>query len=97
VVIVTEFANNVATASAMMPVVAALSIAMGADPMMLALPAALAASLGFMLPAGTGPNAIAWATGRIRIEQMVGAGFVLDLVGVVLIIAVVFAVNAVIL
>ncbi len=97
VVIVTEFASNVATASAMMPVVAALSIAMGVDPMMLAMPAALAASLGFMLPAGTGPNAIAWATGRIRIERMVGAGFVLDLVGIVLIIAVVWAVNAVVL
>jgi solute carrier family 13 (sodium-dependent dicarboxylate transporter), member 2/3/5 len=93
VVVVTEFASNVATASAMMPVVAALSIAMGVDPMMLAMPAALAASLGFMLPAGTGPNAIAWATGRIRIERMVGAGFVLDCVGIVLIIAVVWAVN----
>lgn len=94
VVIVTEFASNVATASAMMPVVAALSIAMGVDPMVLAMPAALAASLGFMLPAGTGPNAIAWATGRIRIERMVGAGFVLDIAGVLLIIAVVWAVNA---
>ncbi|MFN3990670.1 MAG: SLC13 family permease [Erythrobacter sp.] len=96
VVIVTEFASNVATASAMMPVVAALSMAMGVDPMMLALPAALAASLGFMLPAGTGPNAIAWATGRIRIEKMVGAGLVLDIAGVLLIIAVVWSVSALI-
>ncbi|MGY6636669.1 MAG: SLC13 family permease [Erythrobacter sp.] len=93
VVIVTEFASNVATASAMMPVVAALSIAMGVDPMMLALPAALAASLGFMLPAGTGPNAIAWATGRIRIERMVGAGFALDIAGMLLIVAVVWAIT----
>jgi solute carrier family 13 (sodium-dependent dicarboxylate transporter), member 2/3/5 len=97
VVIITEFASNVATASAMMPVVAALSVAMGVDPMMLAMPAALAASLGFMLPAGTGPNAIAWATGRIRIEKMVGAGFLIDLVGIILIIAVVWGVNAAIL
>jgi solute carrier family 13 (sodium-dependent dicarboxylate transporter), member 2/3/5 len=94
VVVVTEFASNVATASAMMPVVAALSVAMGVDPMVLAMPAALAASLGFMLPAGTGPNAIAWSTGRIRIEKMVGAGFVLDLAGIVLIIAAVWSVNA---
>lgn len=90
VVIVTEFASNVATASAMMPVVAALSVAMGADPMMLALPAALAASLGFMLPAGTGPNAIAWATGRIAIGRMVGAGLVLDIAGALLIVGVVW-------
>lgn len=94
VVVVTEFASNVATASAMMPVVAALSVAMGVDPMMLAMPAALAASLGFMLPAGTGPNAIAWATGRIRIDRMVKAGAVLDIAGAVLIVAVVWVIAA---
>jgi sodium-dependent dicarboxylate transporter 2/3/5 len=67
VVLVTEFASNVATATGIVPVVAALVVALGADPVLLALPAALAASWGFMLPAGTGPNAIAWGTGRIRI------------------------------
>ena len=95
VIIVTEFASNVATASGIIPVVAALTVALGADPVLLAMPAALAASWGFMLPAGTGPNAIAWATGRIRIERMVGAGAVLDLVGVVLIVAVVWAIAAI--
>ncbi|MEP1605816.1 MAG: DASS family sodium-coupled anion symporter, partial [Marinomonas sp.] len=62
VVLITEFASNVATASGIIPVVAALIVALGADPILLAMPAALAASWGFMLPAGTGPNAIAWAT-----------------------------------
>ncbi|QIQ85343.1 SLC13 family permease [Erythrobacter sp.] len=94
IIVVTEFASNVATASAIIPVVAALTLALGADPILLAMPAALASSWGFMLPAGTGPNAIAWSTGRIRIERMVGAGFVLDLVGVVLIVAGVWAVAA---
>ncbi|MCU0947573.1 MAG: DASS family sodium-coupled anion symporter [Porphyrobacter sp.] len=94
VIIVTEFASNVATASGIIPVVAALTVALGADPVLLAMPAALAASWGFMLPAGTGPNAIAWATGRIRIERMVGAGAVLDLTGVLLIVAVVWTVSA---
>jgi len=94
IIVVTEFASNVATASAIIPVVAALTIALGADPILLAMPAALASSWGFMLPAGTGPNAIAWSTGRIRIDRMVGAGFVLDLVGVVLIVAGVWAVAA---
>lgn len=64
VVLVTEFASNIAAASGIMPVVAALVVALGADPYLLALPAALAASWGFMLPAGTGPNAIAWSTGH---------------------------------
>lgn len=92
VVLVTEFASNVATASAIIPVVAALIVALGADPMLLAMPAALAASWGFMLPAGTGPNAIAWATGRIRIERMVGAGLILDLIGIFLIVGLVWIV-----
>ena len=90
VVLITEFASNVATASAIIPVVASLVVALGADPVLLAMPAALAASWGFMLPAGTGPNAIAWATGRIRIERMVGAGLVLDLIGIFLIVVLVW-------
>jgi sodium-dependent dicarboxylate transporter 2/3/5 len=92
VILVTEFASNVATATGIVPVVAALVVALGADPMLLALPAALAASWGFMLPAGTGPNAIAWATGRIRIGRMVAAGALLDLAGIVLIVGVVWGI-----
>lgn len=94
VIVVTEFASNVATATAIVPVVAALVVALGADPVLLALPAALAASWGFMLPAGTGPNAIAWATGRIRIERMVAAGALLDVAGIVLIVGVVWVIAA---
>ncbi len=96
VVLVTEFASNVATASAIVPVVASLTVALGADPLLLAMPAALAASWGFMLPAGTGPNAIAWSTGRIALPRMVGAGLVLDLIGIVLIVGVVWGIAAVI-
>nr|WP_137677783.1 SLC13 family permease [Parerythrobacter lutipelagi] len=94
VVVITEFASNVATASGIIPVVASLVVALGVDPVLLAMPAALAASWGFMLPAGTGPNAIAWSTGRIRIERMVGAGLVLDIVGIFLIVGLVWAVAA---
>ena len=90
VVLITEFASNVATASAIIPVVAALVVALGVDPVLLAMPAAIAASWGFMLPAGTGPNAIAWSTGRIRIERMVKAGILLDLFGIVMIVGVVW-------
>lgn len=92
VIVVTEFASNVATATGIVPVVAALVVALGADPVLLALPAAMASSWGFMLPAGTGPNAIAWATGRIRIERMVAAGALLDLAGVLLIVGVVWVI-----
>ncbi|WP_373489508.1 DASS family sodium-coupled anion symporter, partial [Blastomonas sp.] len=61
VILITEFASNVATASGVMPVVASLIVALGVDPVLLAMPVAMAASWGFMLPSGTGPNAIAWA------------------------------------
>ncbi|WP_081095561.1 SLC13 family permease [Erythrobacter donghaensis] len=94
VIVVTEFASNVATATGIVPVVAALVVALGVDPVLLALPAALAASWRFMLPAGTGPNAIAWATGRIRIGAMVTAGALLDVAGAVLIVAVVWGIAA---
>ncbi len=92
VVLVTEFASNVATASGIIPVVASLAAALGGDPMILAMSASLAASWGFMLPAGTGPNAIAWATGRIRLPRMVGAGFTLDVAGIFLIVGAVWTV-----
>ncbi len=93
VVLITEFASNVATASGIIPVVAALVVALGVDPILLAMPAALAASWGFMLPAGTGPNAIAWSTGHIRIERMVKAGLLLDIVGIFMIVGVVWGMS----
>lgn len=94
VVVITEFASNVATASGIIPVVASLIVALGADPVLLAVPAAMAASWGFMLPAGTGPNAIAWATGRVHLPRMVGAGIALDISGAMLIVAAVWGVAA---
>jgi len=94
VIVITEFASNIATASGIMPVVAALVGAFQVDPMLLALPAAIAASWGFMLPAGTGPNAIAWGTGHMELPRMIKAGFLLDVAGVLLIVGVVWTIAA---
>lgn len=94
VVMITEFASNVAAATGIMPVVAALVVALGADPILLALPAALAASWGFMLPSGTGPNAIAWATGHIALPRVLLAGLWLDLAGVFLLVGTIWGVAA---
>ena len=94
VVLVTEFASNVAAASGIMPIVAALVAAIGADPILLALPAAIAASWGFMLPAGTGPNAIAWATGHVALPRVLKAGLLLDIAGTFLIVGVIWGVAA---
>jgi sodium-dependent dicarboxylate transporter 2/3/5 len=95
VVLITEFASNVATASGVIPVVAGVIAATGIDPILLALPAAFAASWGFMLPAGTGPNAIAWATGHISLPRMLKAGLLLDLAGVPLMVGVVWIIASI--
>ena len=94
VVLVTEFASNVATASAVMPVVASMVMATGVDPMLLAMPAAIAASWGFMMPSGTGPNALAWSTGRVYLPRMLKAGLMLDMAGIPFILLVVWAVRS---
>jgi sodium-dependent dicarboxylate transporter 2/3/5 len=95
IILVTEFASNVATASGFMPVVAALVSAGGAAPLMLAMPTALASSWGFMMPAGTPPNAIAFGTGRLKVAELARPGFFLNLVGVPLIVLLCWAVSAI--
>lgn len=96
IILVTEFASNVATASGIIPVVASLAAALGLgeDAILIAMPAALAASWGFILPAGTGPNAIAWSTGRLKIERLASAGLLLDISGALMIVGVVWGMAA---
>ena len=94
VILITEFASNVAAASGIMPVVAGVIAATGTDPILLALPAAWAASWGFMLPSGTGPNAIAWATDHISLPRMLKAGLILDLIGIPLMVGTVWLIHA---
>lgn len=62
-----------------------MAIGIGIDPMALLIPAALAATCAFMLPVGTPPNAIVFATGNVKISEMVRGGIVLNVVGVLLI------------
>jgi len=94
IILITEFASNVAAASGIMPVIGSLILATGADPLLLAIPAAFAASWGFMLPSGTGPNAIAWATGHIALPRMLKAGLLLDVAGIFVIVGSVWAIGS---
>ncbi len=96
IILVTEFASNVGSASGAMPVVAGLIVALQVDPVLLALPAAFAASWGFMLPSGTGPNAIAWGTGHVALPRMLKAGLLLDLAGVPLLVGSVWAIASIV-
>lgn len=83
VVLLSEIASNTATAVLLMPILAATAIAVGADPALLMFPAVLAASVGFMLPVATAPNAIAYGSGLVGSRDMLRHGAVLDAVGVV--------------
>ena len=85
-------ASNVATASAMMPVMAAVAVTIGVHPYFLMLPAVLAASSGFMLPVATAPNTIVFGTGLVKVRDMARSGFALDIVCAVVITLLTFVV-----
>lgn len=89
-IFLTELTSNTATAAAFLPVVASLAVGIGADPTLLAIPTALAASCAFMMPVATPPNAIVYGTGAITIRQMATAGLWLNLYFVALLPLVVY-------
>ena len=80
----TEVASNTATISLSLPIMASLSQAIEAHPLLLLIPTTLAASCAFMLPVSTPPNAIVYGSGRIPIMKMVIAGVWLDILSVFL-------------
>jgi sodium-dependent dicarboxylate transporter 2/3/5 len=88
VVLLSEIASNTATAVLLMPILAATAKAVGADPALFMFPAVLAASVGFMLPVATAPNAIAYGSGHVSGREMLREGFVLDLIGIAVLCAV---------
>jgi sodium-dependent dicarboxylate transporter 2/3/5 len=91
---VTEFASNTATATLMMPILAATAQAMQMDPLLLMIPATFAASVcNFMLPSATGPNAIVFASGHVTVPQMVRAGIMLDVLGTLLLTILVYTIG----
>jgi len=83
VIFLTELTSNLATTATFLPVMAALAVETGINPLILVIPVTLAASFAFMLPVATPPNAIVFSTGRVSIRKMMRAGFVLNIVGVV--------------
>jgi solute carrier family 13 (sodium-dependent dicarboxylate transporter), member 2/3/5 len=80
-----ELTSNLAAVVALLPILFEVARGLDVDPLLLCVPAVVAASCGFMLPVATPPNAIVFGSGYIRLGQMVRAGFWLDLVAVVLI------------
>ncbi len=81
----TEVTSNTATTTVLMPVLATAAQTMNIDPLLLMMPAAMSASCAFMLPVATPGNAIVFGTGFISLKEMAKVGFVLNLIGVVVI------------
>ncbi|MCG0238903.1 MAG: DASS family sodium-coupled anion symporter [Firmicutes bacterium] len=82
VTFLTEFTSNTAIASLFLPLTASLGTALDVPPLALMATASISSSLGFMLPAGTPPNAIVYGSGHLTIGQMVKTGFWLNLISI---------------
>jgi sodium-dependent dicarboxylate transporter 2/3/5 len=86
-VLVSETTSNTASANMVVPVVISIATAAGMDPLAPALGATMAASLGFMLPVSTPCNAIVYGSGYVPLMRMVRYGAILDVIGIVVIVA----------
>ena len=84
IIFLTELTSNTATAAMVMPILSAVAIGLGQNPLLLVVPAAIAASCAFMLPVATPPNAIVFGSGYVTIPQMAKSGFGLNIIGIVL-------------
>jgi solute carrier family 13 (sodium-dependent dicarboxylate transporter), member 2/3/5 len=85
VTIISEFASNIASIQLAIPVMVALQKDLDLPPLLLMMPATFAASLGFMLPIATAANTIVFGTRQINIKDMFKVGFILDLIGILII------------
>ncbi|MCI4129663.1 SLC13 family permease [Bacillus haynesii] len=90
VLFLTEITSNTATATMILPVLASLALALNVHPYALMVPAAMAANCAFMLPVGTPPNAIIFASGKLKISEMVRTGFMINIFTLILIVGAVF-------
>jgi len=85
IVLIGELASNTAMAAVFLPIAGATAVGLGSAPLDLVLPVGLAASLGFMLPVATPPNAIAYGSGEVSSQQMLKAGAVLDVISILVV------------
>ena len=90
IIFLTELTSNIATTATFLPVVGAIAIEAGYDPIVLAVPVTMAASCAFMLPVATPPNAIVFGSGMLTIPRMARAGLVLNLIGIILVTAIAY-------
>lgn len=80
-----EIISNTATAALLIPIAASLSVTLEVDPLLLMIPITIATSYGFIMPVGTPPNAIVFASGHVTARKMARAGLPLDIIGIAIV------------
>lgn len=91
-VFLSEVTSNTAQANVMLPIIAVVSVTLGVNPLLLLIPATMALSCAFMMPMGTPPNALVFASGAVTIRQMARAGLALNLLSIGLCVAMAYTV-----
>ncbi len=84
VTVLSEFASNTASIQLVLPIIIPLAASLGLNPLLLMLTATFSASLGYMLPVATAANTIVYGTGDIDAKDMIRAGIILDIAGIIL-------------
>ena len=92
----TELTSNTAVTQMILPVLASVSLSMQVNPLLLMIPATLSASMAFMLPVGTPPNTIVFASKRLRIIDMIKTGFLLNISSILIITLLVYTLGNII-
>lgn len=82
VILITELTSNLATTATFLPVIAAIGVETGQDPLVYVIPVTLAASCAFMLPVATPPNAVVFSSGLVAIPAMARVGLILNIIAV---------------
>ncbi len=93
----TELTSNTATATLLMPIMAALAVVLGAPPYLLMVAAIVSASCAFMLPVATPPNAIVIGSGRVAARDLFRHGILLNLVAALIVTSLVLTLGRVVL
>ena len=83
ITLLTELTSNTATTEMILPILASIATAAKIHPLLLMIPAALAASCAFMMPVATPPNAIVFGSGHITIPQMVRVGLIINIISII--------------
>lgn len=92
----TEITSNAAVTGMIVPIVISIAIQSGDNPVTLSVATAIAASLAFMLPVATPPNALVYGTGYIKMKDMIRNGFMLDIFGWLLTVGILYLMGQVV-